>query len=73
MPRWRTLAALLVCSVCGLAACAGLGQPQQTAAYALRSCCALHRAEITHVLLTPDQIIAGNTVCAAVGMRLGVD
>ena len=50
-----------------------IGNTPDAARTALRAFCVLHRAEITHVLLTPTQIQAGHIVCAAVGLALGSD
>ena len=53
-----------------LGGCEAVNQPE-TAAHALREFCALHKAQITHVLQTPDQIQAGKIVCLTVGRSLG--
>lgn len=55
----------------GLVGCES--QTQESALHALTVFCRLHQAEIFHVLLTPEQVTAGHTVCRAVGLPLGND
>jgi len=55
-----------------LASCEQLPEREQ-AEKLLRQFCNLHRAGITQVLLTQEQLQAGTRLCAAVGMRLGSD
>lgn len=49
----------------------GVIQGHETAIHALRVFCAANNAELTAILLTPEQRRAAQVVCHAIGMRAG--
>lgn len=61
---------IILVSLLFLASCESLGP--ENAQAVLQKFCALHRSEILHVLLSDEQIKAGNIVCGAIGLPLGV-
>lgn len=67
------LSVLFAVVIVTMAGCEMFQVNQENARHALYVFCSLHRADILSVLLSPEQARAGNIVCGALGLPLGVN